>query len=65
MLLIDKEITKGSKLFAGYSVNGHPKRRFPPADFCEQIAKINMTCPLQPGKLPNYVIYYKIVIELR
>ena len=62
-LLIAKEITEGSTLFAGYSVNGHPKRKFHPADFCSKIKEINMTCPLQPGKLHNYTGLITYVID--
>lgn len=50
MLFIVKQVTNGSTIEAGYSVNGVVKRIFT-ADFCEEITIVNLTCPLQPGKL--------------
>ena len=49
VLLIAKQITKGSKIGAGYVIDGQIKRHFRNADFCTRIAMANLTCPLQPG----------------
>ena len=48
MLLIAKEITKGSKISGGYTLDGVIKR-METGDFCDVITRVNHTCPLQPG----------------
>lgn len=48
-LYVAKQVTYGSQLEAGYSINGLIKRTFT-ADFCKTITEVlNLTCPLQPG----------------
>ena len=48
LYLIAKEVTKGSKISGGYSIDGVVKR-MKTGDFCAVISRVNLTCPLQPG----------------
>ena len=48
MLFIASQVTYGSIIGAGYSINGVIKRIFS-ADFCDELTNINRTCPLQQG----------------
>lgn len=50
MLLTAKQVTQGSKIEGGYSINGVVKK-VETGDFCEVIQVVNLTCPLQPGRL--------------
>ena len=61
VLIAAKQVTNGSTIEAGYSIGGVIKKRFT-ADFCEEITIVNLTCPLKPGKLWNYILahYYTL-----
>ena len=57
VLLVAKEVTKGSKIGAIYVIDGQVKRPFPNVDFCALILVKNLTCPLQPGNYSLYTVY--------
>ena len=61
VLLVAKEVTFGSKIEAGFSINNGPWKRVYNADFCRTISEVNFTCPLQPGRL---WLVYPLLIQL-